>query len=361
MRADRLPFGGVERAGLGEDVVGDADLADVVQPAGEAAEQHARRVEPERICDAPTEVGDLLAVRLVGALMEAGGEREALRQPDNLRLFESDILDAAGCEQPGLVSPGALGDIQRAVGDIDQAIRRPGPRGREDAADRHGHGNGRRAVAGEHGPSRDCLPQRLREPLERVLARHVRQQERELLAAPAGDQVLFPHQPRQLRRDAAQDRVADDMAVGVVDALEVVDVDHQQAQRPALRAASAVARRRGSLRNGCDSRSRSPDRCATAARPPPWPRHPPSHRARHRTSRPTPRRSRPSMRTAASRRPSSHTASAPAAQPRARRSQPRSPRARPRGRARARSATTGGQPARAARSRAASAPRGSRI
>jgi len=64
------------------------------------------------------------------------------------------------------------------------------------------------------------------------------QQHRELLATVAADEVMPPHAFLQCARDDLQHFVAFRVAEAIVELLEVVDVDHEQAQRPfaALRA-----------------------------------------------------------------------------------------------------------------------------
>ncbi len=62
----------------------------------------------------------------------------------------------------------------------------------------------------------------------------VAEERRELLAAEAGEQVARPQAGGERRADAFEDRVADGVAVGVVQRLEPVDVDHQQDARTPL-------------------------------------------------------------------------------------------------------------------------------
>jgi hypothetical protein len=66
----------------------------------------------------------------------------------------------------------------------------------------------------------------------------VGQQQQELLAAPAGRQVLLAQPLEQPRGDLAQDRVARGVAVDVVDALEAVDVDEHGAELAPVTAAA---------------------------------------------------------------------------------------------------------------------------
>ena len=70
---------------------------------------------------------------------------------------------------------------------------------------------------------------------------HVRQEDDELLAPPAPDEVERAGRTGKRRRDHLQDRVARVVAVGVVDFLEAVDVDEEDAEP------EAVARQLGHL------------------------------------------------------------------------------------------------------------------
>jgi len=65
----------------------------------------------------------------------------------------------------------------------------------------------------------------------RLLLAGVRQQDEELLAAVAADEVALAQRRAQGRRHRGQDLVAAAVAVGVVDVLEVVQVEHGGRQR----------------------------------------------------------------------------------------------------------------------------------
>ena len=68
----------------------------------------------------------------------------------------------------------------------------------------------------------------------RALDIEARQQQREFLAAVAGDEHgLFQRDERQGLADGAQTGVAGDMAVAVVEQLEMIDIDHHQRERRA--------------------------------------------------------------------------------------------------------------------------------
>ena len=69
-----------------------------------------------------------------------------------------------------------------------------------------------------------------------AVARRFRAQHDELLAADAGEQLLGPQQALEAVRERTQHGVAADVAVGVVDALEVIDVEQHQRQRTGVAA-----------------------------------------------------------------------------------------------------------------------------
>jgi len=59
----------------------------------------------------------------------------------------------------------------------------------------------------------------------------VGQDDRELLAADPGDQVHGPHGLGDGPRHGADDLIAGAVAIGVIDGLEMIDVEHQQQRR----------------------------------------------------------------------------------------------------------------------------------
>ncbi len=64
-----------------------------------------------------------------------------------------------------------------------------------------------------------------------------RQENGELVAAEAGDQVAAAHRPRQAPRDFPQERIARIVSERVVDVLEMVEVEHQHGAHSAVLAA----------------------------------------------------------------------------------------------------------------------------
>ena len=79
---------------------------------------------------------------------------------------------------------------------------------------------------------------------------HVLEQDRELVAGQARDHVRLAHAAAQAARDLLQHLVAGEVAQAVVDDLEAVDVDVEQAEAVARRRAAscAIARFRRSRR-----------------------------------------------------------------------------------------------------------------
>ena len=64
-----------------------------------------------------------------------------------------------------------------------------------------------------------------------VVVADLAEEDRELVAALAGDDVIGPDRAGEPLGDLDEDLVADGVAVGVVDALEVVEVDEEQGDR----------------------------------------------------------------------------------------------------------------------------------
>ena len=81
-------------------------------------------------------------------------------------------------------------------------------------------GDLRVAVAAEH------FPQTLHH-IAGLFQRNVREDHAELVATVAARQVIFPHVALQFLAQLSQHSVTNDMAIGVVDLLEVVDIDQR--------------------------------------------------------------------------------------------------------------------------------------
>ena len=215
-----------QRAGLAQDLLGNRELAEIVQAAREARDLDLLLVEADPLREAGGEVGDAarmaagVGVAQVDGLREAGGRAVAGGAVGAVgEAAELGELDDVGAVEVHTVATVLLGPVERAVGEADQlvAVERLLREAGDSGAD------GDRADQVELEPA-DPLHDRAgdRERLARVV---LGQQKGELVAAePEGLAVLA-----QLGRELGEEPVAFGMAVEVVDALEVVDVD--QAER----------------------------------------------------------------------------------------------------------------------------------
>ena len=122
----------------------------------------------------------------------------------------------------------ALGRVHRSVCADEQRVRRPTVGGVGDDADR----DRRRRVDARHALLGDRQADLLG---EHPATRRVRlgQQRHELVAAVAGRDVDLANAAADGVGDAPQDLVAGDVAEAVVDRLQVVEIQHDQAERPA--------------------------------------------------------------------------------------------------------------------------------
>ena len=136
----------------------------------------------------------------------------APRLRTRLRLFFGFVKPAVGAREE-MLDVGVLG----ALGER-----------READAHRGAEREARPLVVGLfHG-----APESLAEEAEPVAVRAARD-DREFLAPDAREQILVPHAVSDLRGDARDDRVPRSVAVDVVDALEMIDVEHDETQRRA--------------------------------------------------------------------------------------------------------------------------------
>ncbi len=131
-----------------------------------------------------------------------------------------------GVGQMHPVAPGRLGCVQRAVGANQQIV--------ESAVFcrglRHADADGDRQLFRLQNPRRRVLAQPLGGGLRRGQF-GLRQKHQKLLAAHARHMIARPRAFAQQRGQAGQHPVAHGVAVFVVDALEMIDVDHQHAKR----------------------------------------------------------------------------------------------------------------------------------
>ena len=129
----------------------------------------------------------------------------------------------------GAVAAMRFGHVQRHVDHIDHAfpcqhLRADGQRERR-KADRHVHRDLHAAMVDDDGvdAGQDAPGHFIHAPV-----RHGGQEGEEFLAAPTHDHVGLAQDLGQAGRDRGQHRVAGGVAVGVVDVLEVVDVEQEQ-------------------------------------------------------------------------------------------------------------------------------------
>ena len=135
------------------------------------------------------------------------------------------------------VSALELGAVDGEVGLVDQLVRvrsvarEAGDADRDRRPDRLARGLDVECAGGDRAP--DPLGD-----LEGLLRRRLGKQDRELLAAEARRHVVVAQLRAEDLGDALQDGVAGEVAVGVVDVAQEVEVGHHQRQRPleALRA-----------------------------------------------------------------------------------------------------------------------------
>ena len=152
------------------------------------------------------------------AVVVAGERRRA--EPD------LDEIRGAGQRQADPVAPFGLGEVERLVRPVDELGLGPrvGRAGGHPDADRH-----LQALAGAPAPERmspDGFAHALRHP-ERLVGIGVGQHDGELLAPVPGRDIVGPDRLLDDLRDLPQRRITLGMAVLVVEALEVIDVDHQ--------------------------------------------------------------------------------------------------------------------------------------
>jgi hypothetical protein len=227
VRVHELPLLVVEGTGLLEDAIGDARLADVVQPAAEVTALDRVGGKPELRGDGCRQLGDLLAVLLVDALARAREQREALRDADGLGNLALEVALGEVAHQADLVPPTPLGGVQRAIGGREQRVARDEALAALRSADRDRDRDTQalddhRGVphAGAHVLAELAQPRLVPRPCH---------QHRELLAAETRDEAALADDRRQAPTELDQHLVAGLVAVRVVDPLEAVDVEQQQA------------------------------------------------------------------------------------------------------------------------------------
>jgi hypothetical protein len=146
------------------------------------------------------------------------------RDPLHLPLALPELLIARGVDMHAVASL-VLGDIAGAVGRAHDLRERVPARGDGDQPD--ASADGKTLVLPGEWELLDGVHQILRDP-ERVLLRAVLEQDAELIAAEARQGIALAQGPLEHGRELAQERIARHMAAGVVDELELVEVEIEQ-------------------------------------------------------------------------------------------------------------------------------------
>ena len=205
-----------------EDAIGDRDLADVVQPAAEPAAQNDVLAAGRAAGNRARQLGDLFGVPLGQALAHARRERERLREPDRLGLLGGEIRAVSSLNMRPRSRPRRLAAY--SARSAWSTISSCDPAGSASTAPTETVTCSRRAPTAI-GSWLALVAQGLADPPQRALVWQRRRQHDELLAAPARHAVVGANGVAQACRELDQHGVADLVAVGVVDGLEVVDVD----------------------------------------------------------------------------------------------------------------------------------------
>ena len=197
-----------ERALLAQQLVGDGDLADVVEDRGDPQLREPRLRPAQPAPDRDGEVRDGLRVRVGAAVDTAVDGRRQRGRPGELAPARGHLDGRA----PVLdrVEP----DVGLVVELLALAARRPAGR-RRPATPAHGSPARRAAAA----------------PRVRLARARAPDEHRELVAAQPSDVPRSPSVAREGRDDPAQVLVAGGVAVEVVELLEAVEVDEEVAER----------------------------------------------------------------------------------------------------------------------------------
>ena len=251
MLLEDVVFLGRQLAGLPEDRIGDADLADVVEEPGEMDRPHQVRIEPDAFCEKHRVASDVFGVALGVAILRVDRQHESLEDVESRGRWRA------------VVGPGHAGRVTAARLCLGDRARR----GRQ----QHRHGIAVRGVRAEPGAHRDRKPvggveleaevderrpQALDGRLEVGDDERVRDEE-ELVGAVTAHDDRWRNVPPQEIDDGQEDIVARAMAVVVVEEPEVVDIDEGDAQRRprrprALDLASQMPDERAMVERACE-------------------------------------------------------------------------------------------------------------
>ncbi len=232
-----------ERSERGDQVRGIVQRRELEQPRAVAKtpQQRARRGDRDaRLADpagADQRYGAMTAEQI-------GDAREVVVAADQRRHLGGKVVRRFAARLAGerrgrgridqhrAVAARSLGAIEAAIGALDQLVRMRAARGKH-RGDADARRDDRLAAAGVRDRQRlDGETHALGRDACRLLV-GIGKDHRELFTAVAREQVARAHDARTARaRDALQARVPFGMTVGVVEALEVVDVEQCHGERP---------------------------------------------------------------------------------------------------------------------------------
>ena len=166
-------------------------------------------------------------MRQVGA--GSRGERQRAREADGLRLLGDEILDREIGEQLHAIAAPPLGGGERTQCAVDESLDRAQRVARAHRADRDRHGQ-QRLVVDRDRQRADEAADLLGERAQDLVVGDTGHERDESLAVPAAEHVVAAQPAAQPARDLAQHAVSHVVAVGVVDAPEVVEIEHEHAR-----------------------------------------------------------------------------------------------------------------------------------
>ena len=226
VRLDRLVLVQVEPGRLLQDGIGNADLADVVHEPGEPDRGDVLVVELQVGGEQDTELGDRLGVAAGVGVLGVDGARQRGREGAAVTALVLGIgrvrVRHAGHEQHGFPI-GGLGLQQRDVGLPDENVA-GGELVRLGDSDAHLDRSGVELAVQALGE------------LEGLPRRCLGQQRGELVAPGPVDRVARPHGPRENAADVPDRAITRLVPFGVIDQLERVEVEHHEAEVPAVAA-----------------------------------------------------------------------------------------------------------------------------
>ena len=216
---------------LAKDLVGDADLADIVQQGGDLYGVLRRLVQTQDTGDVEAVAHDVLGVAARVAVLVVHGRHQGVQHRE---AGDRAAQDAAHPQSVGVHLRAALGAQQALVGDLHDG--QPGRGlGREQGdacrqADGDSIARARRAAADVADARGQPRPHCLR----RGVRADIGHQQGELVAPEPGQAVARPAGGPQDARDLVQHFIPHGMTVNVIEELEVVQVQHHDRKRRAV-------------------------------------------------------------------------------------------------------------------------------